>query len=628
MINQKLIRVLGSLSTDEFKTADTIAEISKVSNKTVRMFINELKKYSTQYGFSIISKPRFGYLLKINDETKYKEIHNSISKNNLELPSGKMERETFILKYLFEADDFAKIDDIADIIFVSRATLTNDLKSIEKSLQEFGVSIIRKSNYGVKLNGNESDFRRYMEAYSMAPVKNFQKNERIDKDLKTISTILSSHLKKYELVLPENQYLSIMTSLMIQSQRLRIGKTLKIENIIQQDIDQTLSKIAESISDQLSDALGVGYSKEERNNVYLHLLSKGMYQIENTNLLIDQVVVDLVDGMLDEIYKEFAIDFRNDFELKMQLTQHLFPMNIRVKYDFFYDNPLIDEIKERYTLAFSIAAQASVVLVKHHNKYIAQDEIGFLALIFQLALERRGKTIRKSNIMIVCGTGRGSSQLLKYKYKQLFNEYIENIIVCEVQELDGFDFSAIDYLFSTVPIEKHLPIPIHEIGSFLDNVDIRKVRYVLENENYRVVSKYYIERNFIPMLKANSKDEVIRELTNHVQAIYGNCERLYQSVIDRENLASTEFGNRIAMAHTLEPLYDKTIVLVAILEKPIVWLKKPVQVVIFTSIGKEKDPNIQIFYEATTNLFFNEAGITQLIADRSFDTMYHLLVGV
>lgn len=71
--------------------------------------------------------------------------------------------------------------------------------------------------------------------------------------------------------------------------------------------------------------------------------------------MIDSDVQDAVTEMLEEIYQIFQMDFRDDLELILSLSTHLVPLIIRIKYGMRLKNPLLKEIRQRYSLAYTIA---------------------------------------------------------------------------------------------------------------------------------------------------------------------------------------------------------------------------------------------------------------------------------
>ena len=64
----------------------------------------------------------------------------------------------------------------------------------------------------------------------------------------------------------------------------------------------------------------------------------------------------------------FHIDLMDDLELRMMLALHLVPFGVRMAYDLDLHNPLLVDIKTKYTMAYNLAVVASEELRKHYNK--------------------------------------------------------------------------------------------------------------------------------------------------------------------------------------------------------------------------------------------------------------------
>ena len=75
------------------------------------------------------------------------------------------------------------------------------------------------------------------------------------------------------------------------------------------------------------------------------------------NFVMQSEMDELVNQMLNMVYREFQIDFRNNLGLRMELNQHLVPLSIRLKYHIFFRNPMLEEIKKNYIFAYTVAFQ-------------------------------------------------------------------------------------------------------------------------------------------------------------------------------------------------------------------------------------------------------------------------------
>lgn len=625
MLKDNAKAIYKHLNSETFITADELAIKTKLSNRTVRSCLKEMKEPLIKQGVLIVSKPRFGYKLEIFDMDLFQT--STISHNDDgDIPATNVDRERYIMELLVGTDEYVKIDDLSELLYVSRGTITRAVKNIEALLYKFNLSFSRKSNRGIKIVGEEIDIRKFIEenlaVFSSATLNRFLE---IDSEVKTIFRTINEVIRENQIFMPEVSYLRLIAIMIIQVNRISLGKEIELKKEEIKNYSRRFWKVIEETADKLAQAFEIEFSEGELVYLYLNFMSKGVYDFDDQNITIRNDIDELVDEMLEEVNRELQTDFRNDFELRMQLAQHLLPMDIRIKYDFYFDNPLIDEIKKKYTYAFNIASQSIVVLVKKYNKYIPQDEVGYLALIFQLAIERSEKEIEKLNILIICASGKGSSQLLKYKYKREFSAYLNNVFVCDIYQLHYFDFSKVDYVFTTVPLTTSVPLPVHEISLFLDDTDIMRVKNILSDNKIKSIDKFYKQENFIDNLEVTDKFDAIKKIVSSVEKQYTFSSDLYDSIVARENMAPTEFGNHIAMPHTLERVSKETIVYVAILSKPILWNKKKVQVIILTIMGNDKEEDMQAFYEVTTNLFYDRKGIEQLIEQKSYSYLLSLI---
>lgn len=103
------------------------------------------------------------------------------------------------------------------------------------------------------------------------------------------------------------------------------------------------------------------------------------------------------------------------------------PLDIRMRYNIPLKNPILAQIQRQYAFAYTVAVCACSVLSSHYGKAMPEDEIAYLAVLFALAMEQRDRPSRRYNIVVVCVSGRGTSQLFLYNYKRAFGKYINRI---------------------------------------------------------------------------------------------------------------------------------------------------------------------------------------------------------
>ena len=636
MKNKRLSKLYNLLSENEYKTAEYISEKMELSSKTIRNLIKDLDSEISTHGVKIKSKHGFGYKIEISDKELYDEFFKDEDikeKKEEYLPNNSEERIQYLLEYLLNCKEYIKIEELSSSLYISKKTLTCDLKEVEKILNEYNIHLERKPNYGIKAYGKEFDARLCMAGF-IAKDESFGFSDELTKnhkeDMKLIAENLTKCLREEDFSISNIAFQNLVVHIYIAVMRIRENYYVPLDREnIQSYYNKEEYILAQKIVDNIKILFNVNIPEAEIGYIAIHLAGKRMKESNQDsvqdNIVIGSEVNYIVVKMLKIVYDAFKFDFRNDLELIMALCQHIVPLTVRIKHDMNMKNPLLKEIKERYSLSYAMAAAACTVLNQCYNKNLKDDEIGYIALSFELALERQKNTIEKKNILLVCASGKGSAQLLLYKYKSEFGEYINTIETCDVNSIYKIDFKKIDYVFTTVPIESKISVPIMEVKYFLEDEDIKAVKKVLAESKESLAVKYYDRNLFFSCLKCTNKNEVLKYMCDCIKKEKNLPDEFYESVLKRESLAPTEFFNMVAMPHPYVAMGEETFMSVAILDKPILWNKKEVQVIFLLSIGTKKKNDIQQFYSATSKMIMKCKSIKEIIKKRDFETLIKLL---
>lgn len=618
MKSKYIKELLSIISNESYITAEMLAKKLQISEKTVRIKIAELNKELENTGIRVVSKARYGYIL---------ECDNHKDMSNINLNAHIFNDFEYRLKYIFEHlinnnNTYIKSDNLISALDISKTTLTNTLKIIEDNIRYYNLKIERKPNYGIKLIGKEFDIRNCIIDYYLKQQIIYDK-KYINK---TIEDLVIDFIKKNDIKLSEVNLENFILYISVSIERIKENKNISDyddDNILK-DVKKEELKLAKKLANILEKELDIKFNDIEIIFIAIHIASKSLL-VNTENYIIQNKLDNVVQDMLDLIYSNLKIDLRDNLNLRLLLNHHMIPLDIRIRYNVLQKNPMLSDIKTNYSLAYLIASEANTVLKTYYNKEISDDEIGFLALLFQIALEENSEEKKKINILIVCGSGKTTSKLLMHKYKKEFYDYIENIYTTDLIMLKDFDFSKVDYIFSTVPIVVQVPVPIVHIGLFLETNDIIKVKNVLDLSENDFLNNYYDKKLFSTNIEGSNREEIIKNICKNIKKYIDIPDNFYDLVMKRESLSETDFGNLVAIPHPFEIITDETFVFVAILEKPIIWYKNNVQVVFLISVSNKKDDNLQKFYQYTVDFLLNEKNVIKLIENKSFDNLMYLL---
>ncbi|GFP74521.1 BglG family transcription antiterminator [Clostridium fungisolvens] len=614
--------------------SEELCEHLEIAPRTLR---NDLKNYKLTFlenGVKLISKPGVGYYFEIFDQDLYfKFIQDLIKKETQDqhlIPVYPEERINYLIKLLLSTDKYIKIEELEEKLFVSRSTLTNDLKEVRERLEYYHLDIENKPNYGMKIIGEEFNKRSCISKYYFhtdlydSVVLNTEKNEHKE----IIKKLLYDTITENNFTLTDIGFRNLVIHIMILL--MRVDKLIEneiIDPIYKNLEDEKEFKIACMLIDKLENQFKVKLPKKEIYYITIHLLGKKSMQFSNDTLLISQETQDLLNYIFEHIKQNFKLDFSQNFELFTCLALHFQPMMNRLKYGLFIENPLIDKIKNENSLAFEISLYVGSI-IKEIKKYdVNVNEIGYIALHFALALERLHEEIRSKNIIVVCASGAGSSQILLYKLKQKFKNYINDIRVAKLYELLDIDQSKYDYIISTVPIDFNTQIPVINVQYFLTEEDVDLVKNIFtETENdFSFINKYFKDELFFKDLKGSTKEKVLRNMCDGIKKVIDIPPDFYQLVMQREEMASTEFGNNIVLPHPIKPISDSTFVAIGMLEKVIKWDKQQVKFIFLISTQKDSTESLSLFNESITALVFNKKAMIELEKNPTLNTFKRII---
>jgi len=617
------------MDQNEFRSATYFSKQLNVSLKTVRNDIKKLDCALRKYGSKIESKPHYGYRLVIVDQEAFKNLLSEVnSKNTL----ADYDRNTYLLRLLLMRGDFIKIEDLCSQLYVSRTRITNSIRQIESILEQYSLSCIRKPSQGIRIEGQEFDIRRLL-CYMLLKDNYLEGLIQQETEQYWLAHTIIELLNKYDLHLTEVALNSFINYVFVGINRMLSGKfvnlNLNVESFNAIGIKE--SSFSNELIETLENKYNITYTNDEKNYILLYLggkqMSGGGYSIESDdNFIFNREIDQLSFDMIELIKTEFQINFPNNFELRMTLNRHLVPLDIRMRYGLPLTNPMIEEIKKNYSLAYDMAIRASSVLVNHYHRSLSEDEIGYLALIFALQLDKDSEEfLKKSNVLIVSNVTTSAMNLFKLKYEKIFSNTINHLYVSDLMGLRNFDFSLVDYVFTTLPLTVEVPKPIFEINSFMNDHDIQSIEEALWRAESNELRNFYTPKRFLTNISGDDKESVLKQICTIIEEQEDVSDDFYDLVMQREEYPHMMYNNMIAMPHPNRICSAYTFAYIAILKEPIIWNDEMVKVVLLSSPGSQDSRNRQRFYEITAKFALNKEAIQELIQNPTFSTFIELL---
>lgn len=629
MLDARMKKIIIELSDSEYVTASELAKILDLNEKTVRTTIGKMRDSLDEYGIEIESKTRKGYHLLIYDKEKYQAFINNdewLSKNDI--PNNSKEREEWLLDYLLKQHKFVRIDDLSEMLYVSRSTITNDIRNVEDSLKSYHITLIRRPNYGLHIQGSEFDIRNCM-------ISQFKDNkwaqrfsDKEENELKEISKILLNNIQNQKVVLSKSMIQEMTSCIYIakvryeENYKITVSKNEVVHRIYKPCID-----VETNIVEELNEKFHIHLLDSEIYYIAINIAARSDYNVLEGELesgVINQARKQATQ-MLDCVYDMMHLDMRQNLSLLYDLISFLIPMDIRMRYGIIAKNPFAEATKKKYFFAYNVASQAVIPLKKTYFHEVPENEIAYLTSIFALFIEQEKDKKKKYNILVICATNMSTSKLLAYQYKKKFKKYIDEVYTCEMYNLDSFDFSKVDYIFTTVEINRVLPKPVLGISAFLEDEEVEKISSILKFKSSNTIADVYSEELFYDNIKGETKEEILFEICKRIPEKYGIPSDFYEGLLRREEITGTDLAKHVALPHPYETTSDISFACISVLDHPIRWTRQDVQVVILMAVAEDEQRDLTNFLQLISEFIANESAVLQLVEEPDFTTFVNLL---
>lgn len=617
-------------------TGKQLANRLDVSSRTIRDDIKVINDELNDYGAAIHSKRGVGYELSIDEPKLFRAYLNNLTQDaeqQATVPTTPDNRLAYVIRRFLLSEDSIKLDDLADEIHVSKSTLQVDLKEVKQRLNTYSLALVSRPGYGLKLSGSELNRRFAMSEYlfdrerltpdlmwldQLTTVADLSQEE-----LDNVWELLLEQLRINQVTLSDIAINNLFVHIIIAYKRITEGHHIAL---IDQDIESIKTKkeytVAHNIVKQVEKALDVSFPKIEVIYIAIHLLGTKLVSEDRSinqeiETVMDEGVHALTLKMLNAVEERFSLGIQNDRELIIGLGLHLKPAINRYTFGMTIRNPMLEDIKNNYPLAFEAGIIAAMALNEQLNVSIDENEVAYLALHIGAAIERKKAANRPKQCYIVCASGVGSAQLIKYRIEAAFRSQIHVLGTTEYYKIKDIPFEETDFIISSVPVKEDLPIPVIEVNAILGQKDLARIEQYVSFEE-KSITDYFPEANVFLNQKLTSKKDVIEFLADYAKSVDDLAEDYTQLIYEREKIAPTAYGNMIAVPHPISPQTSKTFLTVCTLEKPIEWADRKVQFVCLLNVEKNSQEDLQEMYRILSRIVNDEQLIQKLIKSKTY----------
>lgn len=620
---EELIQIL--LKSTEPITTSNLAKILNVSSRTIRTDLAKVESEVLTNGLTLERKPHIGVWIEGTIEQKDRLFLNITGKQKDIEPYTKEYRRSSILVHILLENNKIYLDQFADIFFVSRSTIEKDLIWISDWLKEHNLQLLKKSNEGFYVEGNEENIRNAVGL--LANELNGQEmsietllETYLDMDIKAVEDIVYTWNHSYEMGLSEVNIDNLAFHASIMLVRIVQKKSLKLNKFNELNSNEFSYKHEfNELIRELSEYSKMNIPKAESDYLLMHLY--GMYLnepsfIENSllndlRILAEKIGEDFIKN-LDQIV---ALNLASNVQFKQSLILHLLPTVYRLKYGLNLYNPLLSEIKTNYPGSYSMAKLINSSFEKYLGIEASEEEVAYVALHISIVVEQSNEQIQAA---VVCTMGIGVSRFLSVK----LNENFPNIefIHCSSDEIQKIE--SCKYILSTVKL--NLDRSYLMINPLLNDMDIERIRTLIYG-NITVNKNNFSLQTIMIAKQPTDRLTVLQEMSKRLQLSGAVTPSFLESVLKREMMGSTEIGNGIVLTHGFHESVKRTQFAFYKLDYPILWHTEKVDFIVLLAVAKADAKNIMQM-NWLYKMLNNEEIKRQILSSQTEKDIYKILI--
>lgn len=445
MLTTRQIELLKYLEKrEEYTTTKELAEEFSISSRTIRNDLDAIEYSTKDLPIKIERTPRLGIRLEFLEKVGL----DSILYTNDMKEYSRDERAVVIAMMLILTDK-TTIEQLADQMEVSKNTLVEDLNSVEALFEYYGITLERKSYYGLTISGDEEIIYK------------IEDNERIKYSDDSVK-----ELKNMILITLNRAFYGFYMG----------GDTGYLRGREKPDNFQIIEEILKREEIQVT----------EGDILYMIMLlnaSKKIKGISLENTIEDRKIMMATQSLIQEFCRITKIDMKIGQDISTQIMMHLKVAIYRLKNHIEIENPLMEDIKYSSLFVYEITKKILKEYEAMFDVVFPETEIAYTTMYFETLFQENYNMNLTVNVIVVCNSGLSTAVLLKQRLHMIVPE-LNVISTCRVSDVikEAENINP-DFIISTVPLKMN-QYKVIEVNPLLNAEDVNVIRRNLTNLSY------------------------------------------------------------------------------------------------------------------------------------------------
>ncbi|MGT2756991.1 BglG family transcription antiterminator [Streptococcus ovuberis] len=656
MLTNKEWRLLQLLyRATDFQTSQLLAEQLGLSERTVRTYLKQLESLLPQYGAKLTYKYGQGVRLTIQWSETFQDFYNQGKEINHPIHlNDSQERQRYLLNQLFFEDQVIQVAELQESFYISKSSMAQLLGQVRHQLAAYELTLERLAPSTYQVSGEERKKRQFIADYFLADA--FQEVLRSESntssllealDLSVLTEVILQECRKGQVSLSDFTLTNLVLHLGLSILRQRSGHILSDFPLEDRVIESLEYEVAARILKGLEEKLDLTFPAGETQYLALHLLTK-FHQRQGVKEA-QPAHKNAIVAILQDLDKQLGSKLAQDYRLLEGLTTHLNPLLLRLQYGIRLENPLLEDILRDYGWLFEVTKRSFASLECFASYEISDDEWAYMTLHVIGALDRQASQ-KKLKVLVVCATGLGSAQVLRYRLESQFGQRLSIVACISYHELSDSYLSGIDLLISSVDLGQLIfRVPVVVVSVFLrpedkallnETIDALTLGQVdggqtwsnkeLDQDLLASFEASCSEGQFLVIAEPQTKEGLLKTMLACLDDVRSeqDLQEFYHQVCLREQLSSTAFSDSMAFPHLMESLGQRGQVVVAVLRDHLFWdeAHPAIRLVFLLSPSRYRNQDLKRISHILARWVDREDFVQDLLAQPTYQNFKQLIL--
>lgn len=640
---------------NRFLTGRELAQALHISERTVRSYIRRMEPVITENGGEILAKQGNGYRLLLRRPVQFAVLAGTpgteTTRKTAQTPDSAQERRRYLMQRLLLNGETLQAEETAERLYVSTSTLKKELYQLRGMLDEYGL-VFDSGPAGISIHGDETSKRALIMDYffrssTFNSIQEYMDHSGYFDDIPTeqLLRMVLDESRQFGIRLSDIMVQNVLLHLALSVKRMQAG--LRPEHaVLPPAFEQSSEYQASSaIFRRLSGMTGGEYPAEEVSYLALHLSGKGSWATRQPAQ--GEHLEQEVKTVLSQLAEDDVMQLDEDPQLVSSLLEHLRPMVVRLMRGLPQKNPLTQDILRDQPDLMKVIRKYFGAMPCLRRYDIDDDEWAYLALHIMAALERQ-KEKRKLQVLVVCATGYGSSQLLKSRLMKHFSDSLHIVTETGYYEMSDDILQGSDLIISSVNIGPVIfGVPFIHVSVFLGEEDVQNIQRFIDQEKAgpekkepaaaRPASKsqkeifdcYFSEEDFRVYKGHPERDQVLSDLVETLACYEKDsfADHMREQIRLRSQMGSLVFSDTIAVPHPAVPLSKVARLALALIPEGMYWNEShpAIRFVFLMSPSYVENRNLPKVTGAIVSLMEEPVLQEQILQEQSFDVFGRIL---